>query len=461
MRLKNEIKELGYFWLPNSPEKKVFGTLLISNGGNIELETMGLFDESIDGLNKLLNTSDPIERIVGQTEGHGLVTLDDCFYKTKNISFGGVSKTIIYVGMVLFKASYDEGEKVNFNTYRFSIEGIDEWLGISGIKVDSQFTGRTSTITYKPPEDISIDISNGMKLIITFTCTLPFFSPLNKAKVTQKAYFKLVSEEERPIDEFISLTYKIITLLSFAVDQMVCIERVSATLDSFLQNNSNGKGNPVSIPIYYRSLPFVKESTKIDKDLMLFRYDHIRDNAELIFNNWFNAYESIDPALNLYFTMKTGAHKYLEGKFLALVQGLETYHRRTSSKKLMADEDYQQLMQSIVEKCPIESKDWLIGRLCHGNEISLSQRIKAIIEPFKMLVGTSKERSRLIRHIVNARNYLTHYDKSLEAEEYDLWVLCQRMEAIFQLHLLKVVGFSNDEVISIFKNSDKLQFKLK
>ena len=40
MRIKEEIKRFGYFWLPSAPGDKVPGTLSISDGGIIELEVV-------------------------------------------------------------------------------------------------------------------------------------------------------------------------------------------------------------------------------------------------------------------------------------------------------------------------------------------------------------------------------------------------------------------------------------
>ena len=197
---------------------------------------------------------------------------------------------------------------------------------------------------------------------------------------------------------------------------------------------------------------------------MLFRFGQIQDDAERIVNNWFDAYDQIDPALNLYFSTKTGAHKYLDGKFLALAQGLETYHRRTSNIKLMDEDAFEKLTSALIESCPEDNREWLSGRLLHGNEVSLSRRLKSIIEPFKELLGTSKERNKLIRAIVDTRNYLTHYDQSLETvavKGKELWMLCLKMEAIFQLHLLQILGFTQSEVKSVFENSHELQQKLK
>jgi len=111
---------------------------------------------------------------------------------------------------------------------------------------------------------------------------------------------------------------------------------------------------------------------------------------------------------------------------------------------------------------PKEHRKWLRGRLFHGNEINLGKRIKKIIEPYKSYLGNSKERNKLIRGIVNTRNYLTHYSEELEKESVkgaDLWVLCQKMEAIFQLHLLQQLGFTETEIQGVLTNNYKLKQK--
>lgn len=466
MRIKEEFKKSGYFWLPSDPERKIPGTLIITDGGNIELEVLGFFDESIERLNKALNGKYELERIIGHIEKHGLVTLDDCFYKNQNISWGGICKSSIYVNKAFIGVAYDDKEFVLINTFKFSVEGIDEWVGLSGIKVENQLEKekRTASITYSQPEDISLNLKNGMNLSITFSANNPRFSETTEAKITQKTYFKLVSEQERPLNDFTSAAYKITTLLGFAIDKTVCLEQVSVTSDAIRLDFGNNNTMPFPISVYYASQPYTKLEPKIEWHRMLFRFEQIREDAERIVNNWLDAYEVIDPALDLYFSIKTGAYKYWEGKFLALAQGLETYHRRTSNEKLMDEAVFKELTENLIKQCPEKNKEWLSGRLKYGNELSLRQRIKNIIEPFKKSIGTNKKRDKLITTIVDTRNYLTHYDESLEskaASGRDLLLLCLKMEAIFQLHLLQVLGFTQEEVQSVFDHSDELQKKLK
>ena len=128
MRIKEELKKSGYFWLPENENKKIPGTLSILDGGKIELEVVGLFDESIE----TLDGNYDLRRVIGHVEKDGFVTLEDCFYKSKNIAFGGISKSTVHVHKVISGVAYDKDEAITFNTVSFTVEGINEWVGITG-----------------------------------------------------------------------------------------------------------------------------------------------------------------------------------------------------------------------------------------------------------------------------------------------------------------------------------------
>ncbi|WP_126148313.1 HEPN domain-containing protein [Synechococcus elongatus] len=459
MRIKEKFKKAGYFWLPSLSENKIPGTLTIVDGGEIELEILGLFDENIERFN---DTNDLI-KIIGCIEDHGPVTLEKCFFKKKGIPFDPISKSIICVNRAFVGIAYVDQKDILFNDFQFSVEGIDEWVGISGIKVVENRQDRETIISYTPPSEISLNLNNGMKLLITFHWSNPVLPSYKEAKIQQKIYFKLTSDQALPTNNFIYVAHKITTLLCFALDRTVCIDHVVLTSNEIQYDIGHGIMIPVSILLYYASIPYVSKELRSDRYSMLFRFEQIRDDAERIVNNWLDAYNEVDPALNLYFSMRTGAHKYLEGKFLALAQGLETYHRRTSNSTIMDESTFEELVKGIISQCPDDKKKWLSEKLKYGNEVNLRFRIKDIIEPFKEMLGSCQTRKRLIKDIVCTRNYLTHYNEDLKPEAVtgkELYYLCLKMEAIFQLHLLQILGFTKSEIQSVFDNSHELKQKL-
>ena len=188
---------------------------------------------------------------------------------------------------------------------------------------------------------------------------------------------------------------------------------------------------------------------------------------ERIINKWIESYEDYRNAFDLYFLAQLKPQLSLEVKFLTLAQGLEVYHRRLFSDDAPEMGEvklkYKKLVQDLIKQYPDgEDKKWLEGKIEHLNEVSLGKRIKELINPFKEIFGNSKERGKLARKISVTRNYLTHYNPDLEseaAEGEDLHVLSLKMELLFELHFLKLTGFTPEKIKSIADNCRKLQWK--
>ena len=460
MRVQGEHKRSGFFWLPSTPDKKVPGTVNIFDGGLVTLEIVGLLDESIEAL----NGKEDLSRIVGNIEKEGFITLERCFYKRKTISFGGISTSLIHANLALSCVGYEKDEKITFSTFSFHVEGLDEWLATTGLSFDYDRPSKSAAIYYTPPPEVSVKLENGLSLTIKFQHTLPRSNSITEAKITQRAFLELSSEAEIELDEFIETAHKLNYLLCFALDSTASINNVAATSRTLINQVSETSSIPVKVNIHYRSTPHSEAAPVIDPHKILFTFKNIEKDAEKVINNWLNAYKIIRPSMGLYFSAATGVHKYLDGKFLALAQALETFHRRTSSETLMENSKFRSLVARSILSAPKESRRWLWGRLINGNEISLSQRIKKIIMPFNKNIGNAKERGKLIRKIVDTRNYLTHYSESLEEKTtkgLDLWDTCQKMEAIFQLHLLSQLGLEKEQIQEILKINYKLHQKLR
>ena len=464
MRIKEEFKRSGDFWLPSEPDRKERGELSISDGGAIELEVDGRFNVEPEAL--LRNR---LERIVGNIKNNDgkneFVTLDRCYYKSPTTD-GGSKPLIGVVGRVCTGEGYN-GESC-FKAVTFSVEGIDEWVGKRGkrgINIVPQFEESAATISYKRPEDISIHLGKGMQLSIIcgWKTTLP--PAIKEATIRQKTYFKLVSEEARELDEFVSIAHKITTFLCFAIDKMVSLDSMEATSDKDI---GEGRTRPIRIDIYYPSQPYSTDEPKIHQDDMLFGFGQIQDDPEGKINNWLKAYERLNPTFDLYFSTQIGK-PYLTVRLLTLVQGLEAYHQRKCDEKQMAEADdekqmaeaeFKELFKNLMNQCPKEHREWLHRKLKRGKKVSLSSwslscRLRDLIEPFKEVFGNEDERRKLICKIKKERNYLTHYnpkDKSKAAKAQDLLYLCLKIELLFQLHFLRLIGFSPEQIDCLAKS---------
>lgn len=243
MRIEEEYKKTGYFWLPEKEDNKVPGVLSIDHDGGIELEIVGHFTDEIDALTR----DDDLTRILGHIEKDGLVTLDHCFYTQKNVSFGGISKSKILVNKAFTGAIWGKEESITFNAFSFSVDCLDQWMNTSGVKIDHDYGSNTVTINYTQPETISFPLDNGMNLEIFFAYTIPGYPHLTEAKVTQRAFFKLTSDSLRELSDFTSTAFKINNLMCFAMDELVAIKNVTATSSEIQHDLGEGKTYPAKI----------------------------------------------------------------------------------------------------------------------------------------------------------------------------------------------------------------------
>lgn len=414
MRIKEEIKRSGRFWLPSKPEREIDGTLTISDGGSIKLELAQPIDTY---LKSIFGPTEGLNQIIGHVEKDGPILIDRCYsqQKTTNITHGRVmGGDVILADRLLTSFPYNGNPNLQFNTFRFSVEGIEEWVGISGITVEDNFENAL-TISYKRPSNLVFELRNGMQLYITFTYTPPTLPIVRNAVVTQNTYFKLVSEDTCELDEFISVANMIAGFLCFVMNVIVSIDKMLITSESLLQDFGDGRTQPITVGVYNPTWPYSENEPDINQLDMLFKLANYQQRFESMINLWIENYDEISPALGLYFRSKTGKVPSLNMQFLTLVQGLEAFHQRTA------------------------------------NKITLRNMLDQLTNPFEKYMRGEK-RSMMIDKIKDTRNYLTHYEKRLEAKAAkgrELKLLCYKINALFRLQFLKLIGFSIQEIDDI------------
>lgn len=444
MRLSEPIEKPGFFWLPKDAQNKLPGILCISESGEITLTVNYFWNPGLDARS---------DRIVGIIDSDR-ITLDECFPKKRNTYLGGVSTATIHAKRAFIGVNYGEGKEVTFSKLTFSVDGLDEWLAISGIKVEDNWEDRSGSIHHNLPKDIAFNLPNGMELKFTFqhNSSLPSIPIVTEAKITQKAYISLISKELRPIDDFLDLVFKLQHFLCFAIDKPVSIDSITGFSNEITREIEPKEKYEIPIKVYDPRRPYSETRPEIYSFHMIFIYEDVADQFEKILTKWLENYEISEPAFNLYFASMSGGHK-LESKFLSLAQGIETLHSRTSQEVQMPKKEFSNLKDEILKAISDDDqKRWIEEKLRYANELSLRKRLKQMLEPFKDLFENSKSRNAFIGKVVDTRNYFTHYDSSLESKAAggtDLRNLSMKLKALFQLHFLRLIEIDANTIKSI------------
>jgi hypothetical protein len=287
---------------------------------------------------------------------------------------------------------------------------------------------------------------------------------VHETKIAQTAAIKLELLKPLSLEQTLLLVYRINSFLCFAFDQPSALIAVSILPLGVTQTRPKAKNEKreADTQLFYASLPQSEEPPDLTGFRQLLPFAGIEKIFGKLLSAWLAEYDTVEPALEAYLLATTVQHARLETKFLILVQGLETLHRRSSEATTMSQQEFDQILAGLLSACPSNHKDWLKTRLKYANELSLRHRLRALCSPFVNLLAPQNV-GKLIDDILNTRNYLTHFDKSLEAAAksgVDLWSLCDKLEVIFKFQILRKLNFTDQEIRSIPATNSDIARKL-
>ena len=464
MRLNEPIESPGVFWHPATPDTKVSGTLNISEEGRISLEVFGIntppFDNPADTLvpaPEPFSSGKRIERILGVIKQKA-VTLEDCIYGPYNFNFGGtISESTIHASRAYSGVLYEDTDSVTFNSVTFWLEGLHEWLMLSGYSVEEQFTSDKLrfTVTSAPVEPIVVDLGDQSSLQFDLSRTIPGVGPTATAiTLNQLAHVAIHTDSPQPLDYFLSAIFPIEMLLALAMDRPSAITRVMAFTPELVRK-VDGEERRLPIEVYGRFTPASSSSEDVSWHRLLFTYRDIADRVAEAITNWIRYCETASPAIRLHHSIASGGYRYAEGEFLSTVQAIEAIHRRTFEQgNYMPDSEFERMLADVDNVLPAGHRERVLQRLQHANEPSFRRRLKDLFKDFGNHFGEKGDRDRLVDEIVRSRNYLTHHDPGSAAEAPDpraLITMQNQLEALFQMHMLQALGFKLSEIDDIVR----------
>ena len=448
-----EIEKRGKFRFESQSED-ASGTLTISNDGSIRLD----IDELQLGLEVLFG-NDPIryDQVTGQIEIGEFAIFKNCDLINRKTLFSESNTGLL--SKCGFRATHafigfpERPENIPcFKTLIFSIEGIDQWIIIRGIKdTHGVFNTRDiSDITYERPEISPFDIGNDMKMNVEFGFNMDRSHNPSEVRFVEKIYFQLLSSMPLNIDPFISVAEKVRKLLCFVMNKPVSFDSVSAVPDLDYKDSTR----PVKIDMYGPGICASKMPANNNRMLFMFSNGqrdpndpsvHLGSNA---IKKWIEHYENYEVAFDLYFTAQTIPIQKPKLRLLLLAQGIEVFQR--IKYKMPSNSN---LMPGILDMLK-ESFITFDRKLQLVKDEETSKLAKALkkTDYIKKLVGTTELEMAnyyLACYINDTRNYLTHYNrkkKSKAASGIGLYNLCLKLEMLLELHFLHLLGFSDEEI---------------
>ncbi|MBA7477682.1 hypothetical protein ES707_13096 [subsurface metagenome] len=393
--------------------------------------------------------------ILGTSSNGKDISLHGCFLIQSQKSYPGFSISSYFAKTVFVGAHFHKTEDVRFRSMNVRFSHFDEWANLSGFKIDHP-KEEDVVIRYKRPNDIRVSISGNFIIAITTRVKFPVFTLVQKkAGVEQQTIARIETVHESFIENFLSVTQHLQHFLCLAVREPVYVLNMEGETEA---NKMTDMDYYPPIGIFYKS-PYISEAPEslLGWD-MLFTYQDISADLEVLLGNWFEKADVLKPICGLYFGMLYNPHLYLENQFLSLVQAAEAFHERIYMGEYLPDSEYKALaftpLVNAIPDVKQDLKESLVDRLSYGNKYSLRTRLKELLDEcgriVPQLLGNRKE---FIKKVIDTRNYHTHYDQKLykrAARGQDLVSLTKKLRILLEVCLVTQTGLDANKAIDLF-----------
>lgn len=462
--LNQDFEEDGFWWFPDNPDKKY--------AGEFKYEVEDSMILSIIELGTSLNIQESgnvISAIYGITTSGKLITLIDCFDNGSSWSSSGITKRklsprIAYIGShipiddQLFRASY------------FNLNLAAKWLRNSGINIKNKESYREVEIDYREPDAIKVLIGDEFDLVIKrHLSNIPFkWFDMEDLKLEERVSFQIRPFKPMTLDYFIDKIYLLRDLLTIVCDRVCSINDISLECN-FIDERSPGKKIHATTELLMDQHKYHSNLKKIDSRDFILVYSDVKDIFPIMLNKWFQIADKIRIVKDLYIAALYSPSKYIETEFLSLVQAIEVYHRRFLGGEYLSTEDFElklkgPLTAAIDPTLPKNFKDAVKKRLEYFNEFSLSKRLKEIVKKFEpLIIQFFSNPVLIVRHIVEARNFLTHYSKSYKDDDFFNEVLIDRdfLKLLLDICFLNELGLDIDKISKLITKNNRYNRRIR
>jgi hypothetical protein len=475
----------GFWWLPAVPDRRTPGTLHFSQA-DIKLALLGGLAEPLEisggeageggeARREVAVDFGPLvafqPRILGETRNGKAVTLELCNGRSLATGFPRLTTSEYGPRFVLVGAWYEPEEDVAFDEIAIRFSDLDNWASVSGFATKYVWTEDQKSLasiesTFTPPEDIEVALDDETTLTFEFPYAISGMRPVTtELHITQAATIRIAFAKPANIERSLTYVGVLRNFLALAIGRPIGVLSVRG----FHNPPTDAEADPftgfdpqkLEVEILYRLVGLPEPAEReLHPTEMLFTLGQVYPRLPDVLSTWFAKQELLGPVLARYFHLVHTPPTSREQEFENLTRVLETHHRLVAGPAAKTTEHLERLA-AILSATPVEHREWLENRLEYSHEPTLSQRLKTALarcpEIAARVVGNSDARSSFARKVSLTRNYETHLDPDKRAEAArgaELVALTYQLRALVEMTLLLEIGFSCEEVATIFERQD-------
>lgn len=443
---------LGYWWFPEAPDTRFPGALRGAETDNPTLELILPIILEWDNFHVL---------ILGIANGHRYSLINNGFLREKNNMASAISKSISYRIENVIRGGHFEQHDETFAKLSFSVEGIQEWSQLTGLRKSLVQRGDNPQIEHQiervQPDSIKFHAD---ALSIEITSTYSDSGRKWGVTILEDSQIVVTTSEPKTLmqwrDDVITPLQR---LIQFAVKDGGTIRRVAVRPLADLNEDEQDPRIWLRWQArWMKPYPYDEKRLRFERPLFTAQALHGVSHCLQV---WFDFYQKYDEALRALLDLHL-VSRPANDKFFTTARTLERLCERFPSSVLLSKEVLDEIKRRVDDLLDDSNRSEVHGKLNGARRstaraplLSMLRDWQPYIEP---LASTPGMIDWLAGRILDTRNCFAHHDPKTckrAAEDEELYYLRMLVRTIVDAEICKSLGFPSDSAIAALRDSSQ------
>ncbi|MGH8422687.1 MAG: HEPN domain-containing protein, partial [Pseudomonas fluorescens] len=345
----------GAWWLPETPDHRVSGTLSFDPDVGVSLALSGMLRQLADAF---ADAAEEDVTIHGITNKGQLISLFECLNQSRTLNFPGFGTETYHANVAAAGLHFSNSDEPLFLKSYFRFDGIEKWLGEKPFDSGFDFDTRIMSITSRTSNEELLVTAVDQELSISTTMRTQPKSDIEIALISE---ITLVATPHEPksLNWHMDNAWKIQRLASLC---MGChLPSQTLRLKGPVERVGQNRERAVTVDVL-TSMMFPSGNRR-SGDLPVISARELISACSDALTNWLDQFDTLGAVLNLLTTVVADKSMFVNVRFLLAIQALEAFHRTIQPRPLMDEADHNALQAALVSAIPASTSKEMTEKL--------------------------------------------------------------------------------------------------
>lgn len=376
--------------------------------------------------------------------------------ESKHLRLSKLGEITFYSRYLVQNAHFDSINELVFKNVFLKPQFLDEWVRFRSRQTDFNFDDPDFKLTtnYKQPKPITLFKNRLLHICIYFRVSFDDSNP-SEFSIKQSAYINIEFVNVEGFDRVTEFIDVMKNWYAITLGIPIGIENIEANCRNASELGTSTQNKTIRL-LFADDRPFEKYHSYIP-DIELIPFETVQASKGKSIGNWFKAYKSIKPVLQIFIDTIYNSQLYPQNEFLNYVFALEIYHKlKFPNYDPKMEVIYNRTLTRILSHCNPNEQNWLKSRLAKKHETNLNTRLTDLIKSYHSVtkpLGINSKRT--IEKIVATRHRLVHHSDRKRVQslytETEIKIVSQKLRVLLQAVFLHEMGFDHSFIAERIK----------